>query len=236
MCNIAYLAEEQGHQDDAAELFSEALAIYREQGSNYGQAMARHRIRFILQKIQDVAVDATGEAASTALNYKGSTAAIYSNDHSAIDGQTNDNTITDAFGTAGLNSAFKVLAGMKDYWGNQLNLVGRQILVPNSKYFDALEAVNAPGKYDSANRSVNPLGLLGVTFQVFTHPILDSSSTTAWYFGDFQKNFRWQWVIRPRVEDMPGDPRRDILTEFKGIWFGGCGAVDYRYNVKSTGA
>jgi len=203
---------------------------------DYGEAMARHRIRFMIQKIIDVAVDATGESAGTALNYKGTAYAVYSNDHSSIDGQMNDNTITGAFGTTAINNAMATLAKMKDYWGKELNLTGRQFIVPVALQFKALQAVASPGQFDSANRASNPLQLLGgAGFEVYSHPILDANSTTAWYFGDFRRNYRWQWVIRPRVEDMPGDPSRDVLSEFLGIWFGGCGAVDYRYAVKSSG-
>ena len=211
----------------------------------YGEKMGIHRHRFIVEKTLDYAVTATGEAAGTAFKYKGSAHAMYQSDHSSLEGQTNKNAITTSFGTAGMKEAVQLLALMKDEAGSETPVLPDTILCSSFLMTDAIELVKAPGRYDSANRTVNPFGPAGLQtlgmgytgFNVVASPIIDNSDATSgkyrWALGAFKKNMRWQWVKKPTVEQIPGDLMQNIIVAFVGMYWGGCGAVDYRNAVRS---
>lgn len=197
-----------------------------------GPNMARHRLTWVMEGIQDIAIDATGQAANTIFKYDGSTAALYSNDHSAIDGQTNDNSITDTLNTLGLQASRKQLRVQTDFYGKTLRLDGQVLLVPEALYVESMKLTKSMTDPDQQNSGVPNL-FRGVT--VIGDPLLDVTSTTAWFYGNFKRQFLWLWIWRPGVEAIPGDPRRDIIMEFKYGYYAGFGAQDYRGVIKSTG-
>ena len=195
-----------------------------------GPQMARHRLTWVIQGIQDLAVSATGQAVNTIFKYDGSTAALYSNDHSAIDGQTNDNSITDSLNTLGLQASRKQLRQQTDYYGKKLRLDGQVLLVPEALYVESRKLTASITDPDQQNPGVPNL-FRGVT--VIGDPLLDDTSTSDWYYGNFKRQFLWMWIWRPGVESIPGDPRRDIIIEFKHGYYAGFGAQDYRYVIKA---
>ncbi len=200
---------------------------------NAGPQMARHRLTWAIQGIQDLAITATGQAVNTIFKYDGSTAALYSSDHSAIDGQTNVNSIADTLTTLGLQASRKQLRKQTDFYGKKLRLDGEVLLVPEALY---VESSNFTVSITDPNQQKPGVAILFGGITVIGDPLLDDTSTTAWFYGNFKRQFLWMWIWRPGVEPIPGDPRRDIVMEFKYGYYAGFGAQDYRYVIKSTGA
>ncbi len=82
----------------------------------------------------------------------------------------------------------------------------------------------------------------GDQFTVLDHPDLDAQSSTAWYLGDFKKQFVEKVIIPPQVLTRKyGDNnedawRKDIVASVKVRYDSKFGAVDYAFVGKSTGA
>jgi len=88
-----------------------------------------------------------------------------------------------------------------------------------------------------ANAQPNPYA---GKFTPKSSPFLDAQSTTAWYLGDFRKQFVWKEVIPIQVltrmdeeNDMAWE--RDVKAQYKIRFYGECAATDYCYVVKSSG-
>lgn len=212
----------------------------RDVGDNMGVTFHR----WIIQKITDVAVDITGEAASTSFRYESggswSGAAVYQNDHSAIDGQTNDNLLaSNPFSHNGLHAAITALRTQKDERGTEITTRGRVLLVPEALSGKAQNVLLSPTDWDTANRAANTLlARLGTRPTIFVSQMLDGQSATTWYWGDPNRQYGWKWTRRPEVLSMGTNSDRaldqDIVQRIRISAGGGCGALDYRHMVKST--
>ena len=204
--------------------------------------MFRHA--FIVQKATDQAVSATGEAAQTSLNANGTATALYATDHSSYAEYANDNLISGALTPDNLAVAIQKLLNMKDETGEYIMTAPDTLLVGPSLLVTAWQITNAPGDPNSANRKANafaPGGVLSDQFNIKSFNIVVSPYITdsAWYIGDFKSSLRWQWVWRPLTEVQTGNSDaafdRDVIQRFKYSWMGGCGAIDFRTVVKSSG-
>ena len=212
--------------------------------TQYGEKMGIHRHRYIVEATMDYAISATGESANSTLNWGGSTRTMYGATHTYDNAATNDNAATESFGSAGMQQVMQQLALMKDEAGSETPIMPKTLLVSTFLLNPAIELVKAPGRFDSANRTINVFGPGGIQtmnigytgLNIIQSPIIDNSDATngkfRWNLGDHAKQMRWQWVKRPTVEQIPGDLRRNIILSYLGMYWGGCGATDYRYAVR----
>ena len=63
-------------------------------------------------------------------------------------------------------------------------------------------------------------------------------ATTAWFYGDFKKQFVYTEVWPLQVEQQGRDSEKafnaDVISRYKVSYYGGCGAVSNRYVVKGA--
>ena len=209
--------------DRTGELIRRAKAI--------GEKGGLHRHKFIVQKACSLACTATGEAADHSLTINGTARALFADTHAAWDDVANDNVDTTAFGFAGIKALDILLAKMTDKEGDEVVVMGRQLLVPPELRIQALQLENSQGEPGTSDRNDNPFkGEL----TVIPTPILTSAGI--YYLGDFPKQTRWQWVWKPIILTLTSNSEsyvmNDILQTFKYSYMGGCGCTDYRYAAK----
>lgn len=224
--------------------FGRLISLYKEsilfdqtgemlqRASRIGDKMGIHRHRYIIEKTCSLACDATGEDADKSLVYGGTAYALFSDDHSSIDNQTNDNSASETLSTAGITAVLALGRRLKDEQGDALVWIPRFILAPPELDEPAWNLYNNPERYDSSNRAMNP-------YKGRHKPIVSPflTDTNQWYIGDPAKQMRWQWVWKPTVEQQTSTSEaafeRDIVQRYKISYMGGCGATDYRYLVMS---
>ena len=62
-------------------------------------------------------------------------------------------------------------------------------------------------------------------------------SASAWWYGDFKKQFVYTEVWPLETYQLKGDERKfkaDVIFSFKAGYYGGCGAVSNRYVVQGN--
>ena len=203
-----------------------------------GEMMGEHRHQYIVETIQDSARTALEEATSTALVYNGSAVTVYSNDHAAIDGVTNDNlAASSAISTASMDTVYGLFGVMTDEKSRYITVIPKAILVHPLKFRTAWSMCTdlSLESTSSANRGANfyaqKLGLVP-----YQSPYI--STTTDWYVGDFAKQTVWMWYWKPAVDRQGVDSdaafERDVVARFKYYYSAGCGLRDYRWVVKAT--
>jgi len=203
-----------------------------------GEMMGEHRHQFIVETIQDSARTALDEATSTALVYNGSAVTVYSSDHTAVDGVTNDNLASSsAISTASMDTVYGLFGVMTDEKSRYITVVPKAILVHPTKFRTAWSMCTdlSLESTSSANRGANfyaqKLGLVP-----YQSPYI--STTTDWYVGDFAKQTVWMWYWKPAVDRQGVDSdaafERDVVARFKYYYSAGCGLRDYRWVVKAT--
>lgn len=202
-----------------------------EQAKRIGEKGGLHRHSIVVKKCASLACSETGEAADTSLVYDGTARALYANDHSAWDTQTNDNISTTAFGFTGVDELLQLLLAQKDDRGDAIVVTAKQLLVPVQLQTKALQLVGSEWEYGTANRNINPYK---GKYQVIATPILTSAGV--YYLGDFARQMRWQWVWEPITDTLMATSEsaftNDILQQFKFSYMGGCGALDHRFAAK----
>jgi len=165
--------------------------------------------------ILDVVRDVAGTA------YNGSP--LYTEDHG--------NFHSVAFGTdgSGLEESKRLLSKMKDENGDPILISGRVLLVPPELEKEAYNLVSPVLTQSTYHKQI--------ISEILTSPFM--TDPNEFFYGDFKRQFRYQevWPIQvlrssPESEDAFS---RDIVVKFKVRLFGGCGAVDYRYVVRSEG-
>ena len=225
-------------------MFDKSGGQLLQHATQYGEKMGIHRHRWIIEGTMDYAISATGQTANTVLTMNGSTRTVYAATHTWDNAATNDNAATESFGSAGMQQVMQQLMLMKDEAGSETPIIPRTLVVSSFLLNPAIELTKAPGRFDSANRTINvfgPGGLqtmnIGYTgLNIIASPVIDNSDATngkyRWNLGDHQKQQRWQWVKRPTVEQIPGDLRRNIILSYLGMYWGAFGMTDYRYAVR----
>lgn len=224
--------------------FGRLISLYKEsilfdqtgdmlvRASRIGDKMGIHRHRFIIEKTCSLACDATGEDADKSLVYGGTAYALFSNDHSSIDNQTNDNLASESLSTSGMTNVLALGRRLKDEQGDAIVWIPKVLLVPPELEEAAWQLFNATDKYDADERALNP-------YKGKHKPIVSPflTDTNRWYLGDPRKQMRWQWVWKPAVEQQTSTSEaafeRDIVQRYKISYMGGCGATDYRYLLMS---
>lgn len=203
--------------------------------TDLGEAVGRQRRRYILRRVQDLAYTDNhyNLSANTTFKYGGSTAAIFSNDHSSIDTQTNDNTIGSAntVTTENMSSANQALRDITDVHGRKLSLRGDTLLVGTDNEFAAAELANSTQKFDSSDNAINPVRVLGLIRNIVADPEVTSST---WYWGNFRRQYVLQWVKRPMVDRLGPKLDSGVVAAFRHVQIYGFGARDYRFVVKAA--
>jgi hypothetical protein len=211
-----------------------------------GRAAGHHKQKMIIESIEVAARTAFEETASSAAIYKGTArnaATMYSNDHSALDGQVNDNLIaSNALADyTDLDNVYQAFSAMVDEAGNKIDIVPNTILVPSALKAKAFQIMNSQmlggGANDTVSPTYNPVndlaqGGLNVASSVFL------SSASDWYMGDFSKQLKWLNVYAPATESQGANSElaftNQIVSRFRFSYHAGIGHTDWRYIVKCT--
>ena len=204
---------------------------------NVGSRTADVVEEFIVTRISDTAYAEINESTSQAFVQDGTRRALYSSDHSAWDHQTNDNLIQSGTGgvpTIGqVKSMVNLLKGQKDIKGNPVRVrpttvFGHAQLEEDFDQFFTAQEFDLNSAEKNKNRYRGRYNIITSQF---------APSTTEWFMGDFSRQFRLQWVWKPKVTvDRTGDPRRDILVSYYSNFFMGVGAEDHRFVARNAGA
>ena len=213
---ILDVLEETVKFDQTGKLLMRAAAI--------GEGAAMFQEKHIMNTIQDV----TGYEAYYPSNAQ---ATLYSGGHS--------NQITDVLQDwTDLDAARLILSAQTDEKGDPILLLAGTILTPDALNTTAVRLYRNTAMPGAANAEENPFKN---RFNPVSSPYLDLQSTTAWYLGDFKKQYAWKEVFPLTVQTRKSNDNeaaweRDVLASFKVRYFGDCGALDYRFVAKSTGA
>lgn len=219
---------------DEAIRFDRTGIVLREAGK-MGELMGRDRESTGMKVVQDV-------AGYEAWYPSGSQEDLYQNAAGSTN-HTYDNLVTDALSDYTDLEALDALLGViKDENGNPINVEPKILLVPRALRTNAMLIVENAFLYNGTTAQYQIKNPFANRFQVLSHPDLDAQSTTAWYLGDFKKQFVEKVVIpfqvlTRRMGDNNEDAwRRDIAASVKARYDSKFGAVDYVYVGKSTGA
>ena len=201
-----------------------------------GQRLADIIEEFIVNRITDTAWSEINEATSQAYVIDGTRRALYANDNSAIDGQTNDTLGAAAvLGVSQVKALWNLLKAMttekgRPMTGRPTTIFGSAQLEIDINQFFTLQSVDFDSDGASGNR--NPFqGKVRAVTSAYT------ATSTEYYIGDFQRQFTLQWVWKPQLRvDRAGEPRRDVVGGFSASAYLGVGAREHRFVVKSAGA
>jgi len=203
-----------------------------------GTAVADVLEEYIVLRITDVAWDKINEATSQAFVYNGTRRAIFANDHTTTDAQTNDNLATGAQPTLSvIRGMVNQLKAMKTEKGRPVRVRPRVVFGADQmeivlRQFFQLQTVDFNDSTGQISGNVNPFR---GAYKVVTSPYCNT--TTEYYIGDFPRQYILQWVWRPRTNvDRRGDVRRDIVGTFTAGFYAGVGARDYRFVCSNAGA
>lgn len=139
-----------------------------------------------------------------------------------------------------LEAARARLSSMTDPRGKRIDipLERRKLLVPDSLLLRAWTLLNSQGTPGVFNE-VNMFGPNGPArpASLISDARLDDLSTTAWYYGDFQRQFVRKWKLRPEIvtyggtSTLPYTDRREALRVRIG-WDMEVMARDYVYVIQ----
>lgn len=214
-------------------ILSDQTGTIIDRANQGGMAMGQHRHQFIVETLIVSPRTALEESSSTACMYKGSAVSasnFFSNDHSAYDGQTNDNlAASSAIGTTGMDTAMGLLLTMKDEKGRYVSVTPRTVVCHPTKARTAWQLLMDAdlSTVDSANRGRNYYQQK-YNIQVFQTPFVTQNSglTSDWYVGDPKRSLVWLWYQKPAVERQGANSDaafdRDIVLRFKMSYWGGC--------------
>ncbi len=176
-----------------------------------GEKAKLFKEKMILDTVRDVNSDAYGGQA------------LYTSAHG--------NFHTVAFGTdgSGLEESKRLLSEMTDENGDPILVTGRILMVPQELEKEAWDLIGPPLTESTYHKQI--------ISELLTSPFM--TDAVEFFYGDFPRQFRYQevWPIQvlQAKEGHEDQFNRDILVKFKVRLYGGCGAVDYRYVVRSEG-
>lgn len=195
-----------------------------------------------LRRVCDIDGSATSPGEPYVLHINKAGAALYQTDNSPLSrlpssgNRVTNNALVDI---TDLEAARARLAAMTNSRGKRIAIPISQckLLVPDALAPTAqilLNSMMTPGVANEAN----PWGPQGAYRpQLLSSPKLDDLSTTAWYLGNFAKQFRRKWSVRMEMVVMNGDLtnylRNRVAFEARVAWDCEVGAVDYVYVVQN---
>jgi len=200
-----------------------------------------------LERIQDIDGSASSAARPYVLNFNGSGTPLYVTSNAVMSrlGSSGNRIVDNALGDdSDLEEARVLLAAMTNSLGFRVDipLSGCQLLVPSTLEPTALKIRNSiltPGESNAYN-AWGPQGQY--TPEVIASAVLDRYSTTAWYLGDFRKQFKRVWKTRMAYMSLGGQTesmlQSAIAFQASIRWSMEVGATDAAYviqNLVSTG-
>lgn len=156
------------------------ITALMEDFSNYGTTMkmmrkAGYRARY---KQDDLLEDVISGAFATTTVWDGGF--LIATGHSIGDtGQSQSNLISGALNETNLNTAYVRLMTLRDHENLVMPMDGVKLLVPAALHKKAYELIESPAGPETADRKKNFINTLNI--EVVMWPLLDASSTTAWY-------------------------------------------------------
>jgi len=218
---------------------------------NIGRAAGQHKARMIIQTLECLPRTAFNETTFQGAIYKGTAlnqAAMYSDDHSTIDGVVNDNlAANNALATyQNIDNAMRLFADMVDEGGNKINITPSILLVPRALAVTAYNIMNTTtymfsggdatsSAEPSMNPTLNPIRALG-NFQVIDTTYLGDNTT--WYLGEPRDQMKWLTVYPPATASQGANSElaftNQIVARFRFSYHGGVGHSDYRHIVRNT--
>jgi len=189
------------------------------QAKQVGEAARRKRMRLIW----DAVVDANATAYSGADLY--------------ASGNGNVQTSNPLGGASSWETVRAKLMAQTDENGDPIWVFGdRPIMIVPSGLLATAEKLqkNPTGDLGTANLDVN---LAQGQFDIIVNPYLSASSTT-WWYGAPNRQFRWEDVwpfeVYTRVgQDTEEGFKADVIQQFKASFFGGVGAVDTKFVIQN---
>ncbi len=208
--------------------------IVMREAAKMGELMGRDDESIGMKVIQD----ATGYKG---WNPGGSQEDLYQNAGGSTN-HTYDNLVTDVLTDyTDINALWTLMKLMKDENGNPITIDPKILLVPVALDVTARNIVNNAFIFSASTAQPAIANPFANRFSVISHPDLDAQSSTAWYLGDFKRQFVKKIVIpfqvlTRRMGDNNEDAwRRDIAASVKVRYDAKYGATDYVYVGKSTG-
>ncbi len=195
-----------------------------------------------LRRVCDIDGSGSSPAEPYVLHYSGAAAALYQTDNDPLTRLTssgNRYTTNALVDTTDLDNVRLRLAGHKDSMGERILIPASQctLLVPDALYGTALKIRTSEYESGVENEKSNwgPTG----EFQpkVLSSPKLDDLSTTAWYYGNFKKQFTRKWKLRFEYVSLGSSTesylRSRLAAQFRVGWDCEIGATDYVYVIQS---
>jgi len=144
-----------------------------------------------------------------------------------------------------LDGARDVLAAMKNNRGKRINIPWSEVklLCPNGIIAKVLKVFNSehvPGVENEVS-NYGPMGRWSLPAgRIVSSTKMDDLSTSAWYLGAFQRQYRRKWKLRFEYVTLGMDTQayldRRIAFQARIAWDCEVGAVDYVYVVQNLSA
>ena len=228
------LTREVIYEDRTGEVLSRAKDV--------GRAGGHHKQKMIVETIEATARTAFEEASFGGAHFKGNDITMYSNDHSSLDGQTNDNLVASnaLVDYTDLEAVYLAFADMVDEAGDKISIVPKTILIPSALKATASKIMNSQFlHYGGSNDNVpsyNPVDDLGGGLNIMSSVFM--GDTTTWYMGDFPSQLLGLNVYKPATASQGADSElaftNQIVARFRWSYHYGIGHTDWRYIIKST--
>lgn len=195
-----------------------------------------------LSRVCDQYGSATSAAEPYVLHYNGAAASLYTTTNSTLtrlSSSGNRYTTNALVDTTDLDNVRERLASFKNERGKRINIPASTctILVPDALVGTALKIRGSemePGVENEKN-NWGPSGEWQPA--VLSSPKLDDISTTAWYYGNFKKQFTRKWKLRFEYVALGNTTesylRSRLAAQFRIGWDCEIGARDYVYVIQS---
>ncbi len=204
------------------------------QASQFGERAAQDREKRGMLTIQD----ATYQGDNYYAWYPAATrVALYSTSTTAP--HRHSNQVTNALAAwDDIDAADKLLGLMEAENGDALDIEANVILVPRALKTLAKRLILNTQLVGGSNEEMNPFAN---AVEVIDSTWLDKVSSTAWYWGDFKKQFveKVVYPLQVMVKNMQDNQdgfERDIFASYKVRHYTQVAATDFTNVVKSTGA
>lgn len=204
-------------------IFFDKTGQLMDRARGIGEEAARTREQIIMETVID--------ALSEALNY----GPLYTSGNGNLIG-------TNPLGVAGWENVHTNLLEKKDEKNKPIWVMGdRPILLCAPNLWPKAEKLVRNEKVAGDNGEYgNDENLARNMYDTVINQYMASGSTD-WFYGAFNRQFRWEevWPLETYTrigQDTEEGFKQDVIQQFKASFFGGCGATDTRFVVKSTAA
>lgn len=215
-----------------------------------GRAAGQHKAKMIIQTLEGNPRDAFEESSFKGAIYKGQELTknqLYSDDHSGLDGQVNDNLAegNPLVDYRSIDNIMQLFAKMTDEGGHKISITPRYLVVPNALKVTAWNIMNTisyayagdGGDSSQPRPTTNPISAIG-DFEVIGSIWLSSDSD--YYLGDMPSQLQWINVFPPETASQGADSElaftNQIVSRFRFSYHAGLGHTDYRWIIRSKSA